>query len=91
MQNILRETWAYREIIQEGELQALHQAVLDIVQERFPEIVPFARKQIDAIREPEILRRLNVKMSIAQTSEEALQYLFTLDKSEKRTDTNNSA
>lgn len=84
MQNILRETWAYQEIMQEGELLALHQAVLDIVQERFSEIVSFAKKQIDDIQDPEILRRLIVKMSIAQTPEEALQYLFTVDKGEKK-------
>jgi hypothetical protein len=84
MQNILRETWAYQEIMQEGELRALHQAVLDIVQERFSEIVSFAEKQINDIQAPEILRRLNVKMSIARTPEEALQYLFTVDKGEKK-------
>jgi hypothetical protein len=84
MQDILRETKAYQEIMQEGELLALHQAVLDIVQERFSEIVSFAKKQIDDIQDPEILRRLNVKMSIAQTPEEALQYLFTVDKGEKK-------
>jgi len=84
MQNILRETWAYQVIMQEGELRALRQAVLDIVQERFSEIISFARKQIDDIQDPETMHRLIVKMSIAQTPEEALQYLFTVDKGEKK-------
>jgi flagellar biosynthesis/type III secretory pathway protein FliH len=84
MQDILRETRAYQEIMQEGELRALRQAVLDIVQERFSEIISFARKQIDDIQDPEIMHRLIVKMSIARTPEEALQYLFTVDKGEKK-------
>ncbi len=87
MGDILRETWAYQEIMQEGELRALHLAVLDVIQERFPEILPYAKKQIDGIEDTEVLRRLNVKMSTVQTAEEALQYLFTVGKEERKTDT----
>ncbi|HKF36540.1 MAG TPA: hypothetical protein VKB35_06520 [Ktedonobacteraceae bacterium] len=84
MSDILRETWAYQEIVQEGELRALHQAVLDVIQARFPEIFPYAKKQVDDIEDTEILRRLNVKMSTLQTVEEALQYLLALSKDEKK-------
>ncbi len=76
--DILRETWAYQEIIKEGELRARHQDVLDVIQARFPEILPFAKKQIEGIKDTEVLRRLIVKMSTAQTAEEALQYLFAI-------------
>jgi hypothetical protein len=85
--DILRETWAYQEIMQEGELRGLHQAVQDVIQARFPEILPYAKKQMEGIEDSEVLRHLNVKMSMAQTAEEALQYLFTVDKEERRTDT----
>jgi predicted transposase YdaD len=84
MSDILRETWAYQEIVQEGELRALHQAVLDVIQARFPEILPYAKKQVDGIEDTEILRRLNVKMSTVQTVEEALQYLLALSKEERK-------
>lgn len=87
MSDILRETWAYREIMQEGKIEVLRQAILDVIQERFPEILPFAKKQLEGIEDTESLRRMNVKMSMAQTAEEALQYLFTVGKEERRTDT----
>lgn len=84
MSDVLRETWAYQEILQEGELRALRQVFQDVVQERFPEIAPFAKKQVDGIEDTDILRRLNVKMSTVQTVEEALQYLLALSKDEKK-------
>jgi hypothetical protein len=85
--DILEDSWVVQEERLEGKLQGLHLAVLDVIQERFPEILPYAKKQIDGIEDTEMLRRLIVKMSMVQTAEEALQYLITLAKEEKRTDT----
>ena len=87
MSDILRETWAYQEIMKEGELRARHQDVLDVIQARFPEILPYAKNQMEGIEDIELLRRMNIKMSTVQTAEEALQYLFTVSKEERRTDT----
>jgi hypothetical protein len=84
MSDILRETWAYQEILKEGELRARHQDVLDVIQARFPEILPFAKKQMEGIEDIELLRRMNIKMSTVQTAEEAFQYLFTVGKEEKK-------
>jgi predicted transposase YdaD len=84
MSDILRETWAYQEIMKEGELRARHQDVLDVIQARFPEILPSAKKQMEGIEDSEVLRHLNVKMSTAQTAEEALQYLFTIGNETKQ-------
>ena len=78
MSDILRETWAYQEIMKEGELRARHQDVLDVIQARFPEILLYAKKQMESIEDSEVLRHLNVKMSTAQTAEEALLYLFAI-------------
>jgi len=78
MSDILRETWAYQKIMQEGEIRARHQVVLDVIQARFPELLPYAKKQIEAIQDTEVLRYLIVKMSTAQTAEEALQYIFAI-------------
>jgi flagellar biosynthesis/type III secretory pathway protein FliH len=80
LSDILRETWAYQEIMQEGELRGLHQAVEDVIQERFPEILLYAKKQLEGIQDVKALRHLIVKMSIAQTADEALEYLFVIDK-----------
>ena len=84
MSDILRETWAYQEIMKEGELRARHQDVLDVIQARFPEILPYAKKQMEGIKDAEILRHLIVNMSTVRTAEEAFQYLFTIGKEEKQ-------
>jgi len=87
MSDILREIWAYQEIMKEGELRARHQDVLDVIQARFPEILPYAKKQLEGVQDVEILRHLIVKMSTVQTAEEALQYLITIGREERETDT----
>jgi hypothetical protein len=84
MSDILRETWAYQEILQQGELRGLHRAVQDVIQERFPEILPYAKKQLEGIQDAEIKRHLIVKMSTVRTAEEAFQDLFTVGKEEKQ-------
>jgi hypothetical protein len=85
--DILEDSWVVQEERLEGELRGLHLAVQDVIQARFPEILPYAKKQMEGIGDTELLRRMNVKMSMAQTAEEALQYLITVGKEERRTDT----
>ncbi len=58
--------------------------VLDVIQARLPEILPYAKKQLEGIQDAEILRHLIVKMSTAQTAEEAFQYLFTISDETKQ-------
>jgi predicted transposase/invertase (TIGR01784 family) len=84
MQNILRETWAYQEIMQKGKLEALHDALLKIVRERFPEMIEVTQKQIGGIVNPTTLEDLLVNISLAQNLQEALQALIALDKGEKK-------
>ncbi|HEX6481080.1 MAG TPA: hypothetical protein VF043_19750 [Ktedonobacteraceae bacterium] len=71
-----------REGRQEGFLEGLQQALLAIVREHFPKLVRLARKQIAGIKEPEALQLLIVKMSIAQSAEEAQEYLLEVDEDE---------
>ena len=52
------------------------QTLLDIVQERFPAIAHLAKQQADTFEDPEMLRRLIVKISIVKTPKEAEQYLL---------------
>ena len=76
--DILEDSWVVQEQRREGELRGLHLAVQDVIQARFPEILLYAKKQMESIEDSEVLRHLNVKMSTAQTAEEALQYLFAI-------------
>jgi hypothetical protein len=62
--------------MQEGELRVLRQVLQDVIQARFPEIVPYAKKHIESIEDIGVLLRLNVKMSTVQIAEEALQFLL---------------
>jgi flagellar biosynthesis/type III secretory pathway protein FliH len=62
----------FRMGLQEG----LRQAVLDAVIARFPDLVRLANKQAAEVNETEILKNLLVKMSVAQSVEEARRYLL---------------
>jgi len=81
--DILRETWVFQEIMQEGEekglkkgLEELRRTLLDVVQARFPELSFLARGQIAFVEDLEVLRSLIVKMSTAQSMEEAQHHLL---------------
>lgn len=66
--------------IEKGRQEALRvqrRTLLDIVQERFPELARLAKKQAETINDLEVLSRLTVKISIASTAKEAEQYLLT--------------
>jgi predicted transposase YdaD len=96
LEDILRDTPVYQEVlaegeekgpekgIKEGELRAQRQTLLDIVQERFPAIARLAKRQADAIEDPEVLRHLTVKISIVKTAQEAEQYLLNPGSIENR-------
>ena len=98
MDDVLRDTPVYQEMtrwareeglreglqegLREGRQEGLQQALLAIVTERFPKLVRMAKKQIAGIKEPEALQLLIVKISIAQSAEEAKQYLLEVDEDE---------
>jgi predicted transposase YdaD len=92
--DVLQESKAYQKIKQEGleegllrgrkegELQALHQTILTIVQTRFPKIVRLAKKQTAVVDDPAVLQELITSLITAQTVEEARQHLLALDEDE---------
>ena len=72
---------AHKEILQD-----LRQTLVKIVRLRFPNAVRLAKKQTAGIEDSTILRDLIVKMSIAETSEEAVVYLLEVDEDEDEED-----
>ena len=87
LEDILRDTPVYQEVLAEGMekgLEAQRQTLLDIVQERFPALARLAKQQADAIKDPEVLRHLTVKISVVKTSQEAEQYLLNPSSTENR-------
>lgn len=84
---------AYTESVQEGlerileevrkeELQQLWLLLVKIVKARFPRLERLARKQGIVIEEARDLTDLIVKVSAAQTMEEARQHLLAVDEGE---------
>ena len=91
LEDILRDTPVYQEVLAEGMqkgleqgLETQRQTLLDIVQERFPAIARLAKQQADTFEDPEMLRRLIVKISIVKTPKEAEQYLLNPGSLENR-------
>jgi predicted transposase YdaD len=94
-QDILRESWVYKEIGQEfleqgreeerqEELQRQRQTVLSFVQRHFSELISLAKQQTDRITEPEVLQTVILRLLAAQTVEEARQILLNLDQSQNK-------
>ena len=63
--------------------QELRQIVLRIVRLRFPSAVRLAKKQTADIEDATILRDLVIKMSIAQSTEEAVMLLLEADEEDE--------
>jgi flagellar biosynthesis/type III secretory pathway protein FliH len=64
--------------IKEGTLLSLQQTIVELFEERFPQLSMLAKKQVTRIEDPQILRRFIVKIVLAQTAEQAEQLLLTL-------------
>jgi predicted transposase YdaD len=85
--DILEDSWVVQEERREGKRDGLRQALLAVVQARFPEIIDLMKKQIDGVENPESLQDLLIKISLAQNVEDATMALFALDKTDKETET----
>ncbi len=82
--DIIEESWVYQEIIKKGKVEALHQGVLNLIQERFPEIAQYAKKPVEGITDVEVLLHLIIKVGTVQISDETLQVLLALDTDSKK-------
>lgn len=82
----LKDTWTYKEMTgearEEGKTEGLRQAVAEVVQARFPEIAPFAQKQVAPVHDTSLLLSLLVKISTVPTIQEAIQVLMTVENAE---------
>ena len=91
MHDILRETPIYQEILKEGReeglergrIEALRQAIVEVVVERFPQFVRLAKEQVALIEDPEVLRHVLVKVSVAQSAEEARGHLLAVSEAKE--------
>jgi len=95
LQDILRDTWAYQEIMQEGRqegreeerqqrLKDQRQMLMSLVQVHFSNIAHLAQERADAIKDPEALQSLILKVVAAQDEEEAKQILLSSSQAASR-------
>ena len=95
LQDILRDTWAYQEIMQEGRqegreeerqqrLKDQRQMLMSLVQVHFSNIAHLAKERADAIKDPEALQSLILKVVAAQDEEEAKQILLSVSRAASR-------
>ena len=81
--NILRESWAYQEILQEGlqegrqeglqegQQKAYKQNIVDYLRVRFPALIPFARERLATLHDPGALQVLSLRLFAATTEDDA--------------------
>ncbi len=82
-QDFLQESWVYQEIFEEGRekarierIQEQGELLLAIVQLRFPELLTLTKRQVENIKDAEVLPSVSLKMVAAQSIEEARQILL---------------
>jgi vacuolar-type H+-ATPase subunit E/Vma4 len=64
---------------EEGKLEALRIMLLDFIEARFPtrKMINLAKSQAAMIEDPDVLQSLILKVGLAQTAEEAQEYLIS--------------
>jgi hypothetical protein len=82
LSDILRESPAYEDILEEGGLLALRRSFLTLIEVRFPELKELAMQQASLIEKPEILDGLMVKLFMSQSLDEVRHDLLTWRKSD---------
>ncbi len=60
---------------EQGRLETLQNILLSFAQARFPTLTPLAKEKVAQIQKPETLESLTLKVGLAQTLEEAQNYL----------------
>ncbi len=84
LKDILRDTPAYQQILEEGidkerqeRLQSLRQMILGLVQTRYPKLIKLAKGQTTIIEQPKTLEVLLVHVAQASTMEEVQNVFLT--------------
>jgi hypothetical protein len=87
LKDILKESWAFQEIMQEGreeerkgELQRARQILFSFIEARFPAQMQLAEEKCSSIETPEQMEGLLQKIILAQDEQEVWQYLLDVKK-----------
>jgi predicted transposase YdaD len=91
LDDILEESWTYQEMLRKGvekgrqqerqrRIQEQRETVVNLVQMRFPELVPLAEQHLHVIHNTEELHNLIQKLFAVQTADEARLAITETDK-----------
>jgi hypothetical protein len=91
LDDILEESWTYQEMLRKGvekgrqqerqrRIQEQRETVVNLVQMRFPELVPLAEQHLHFIHNTEELHNLIQKLFAVQTADEARLAITETDK-----------
>src|SRR5947209_3107661 len=111
LRDVLRDTWAYQEIMQEGLQEGLQegrqegrqeglqeglqaerkqrlndqrQILMTIMQARFAQLAPRAKKHAESVTEPEVLQKVVLQVLAAQSEEQVKQALLLISPKKKK-------
>lgn len=73
LEEIFQDSWAYQDIFHKGEAKGSQRTLSNVIEARFPEIVPLVQKYIDTIVDLEVFQDLVVKASTAEKNTEVIQ------------------
>jgi hypothetical protein len=79
LNEILSETPLAKHLKQQGLEQGFKESLYTVVSTRFPELFLLARKQTEHMTDTTALNLLLVQITIAQTAEDARQYLLSIE------------
>ncbi len=78
--DILRESWVYKEWRQEAEEEVTQQVrkqdIISIVQARFPSLIELIQKQLELLKTPEQLQQFLIQLAQVRDEEEARHVLL---------------
>ena len=71
--DILKESWVYKEWQQEAEERVMKQTIVALVQARFPLLTKLTEKRLELLKTPQQLQQLLIQLAQARDEEEAQQ------------------
>jgi len=91
LHDVLRDSWAFQEIMQEGReeerqqrLKDQRQTLVSFIHMHFPNVTDLAQQQTETMKDPEKLQDLILKVFAVQTEEQAIQLLLSVGKKKKK-------
>jgi hypothetical protein len=84
MENILKDSWAYKKWTAQGRQQGLQQGIVSLVQKRFPSLTTLAQERVALLTTPEKLQDLLLEVGTAKDEQETRSSLLKVSEERKQ-------